>query len=121
MMPCPSCKSPTKPWDTEPSHGHLTYAYECRCGNEWTEDMDYLLRRHKLTRASEIKPERWRASQRDVVEAVRDVIPEAWRVLPGGASTAKRIAQRANERRKERMANFYEQPCFCGSEAELNA
>lgn len=43
MMPCPSCKSPTKPWDTEPSHGHLTYAYECRCGNEWTEDMDHLL------------------------------------------------------------------------------
>ena len=121
MMPCPSCKTPTKPWDTERSHGHLTYAYECKCGNEWTEDMDHLLRLHKLTRASEIKPEIWRASQRDVIEAVRDVIPEAWRVLPSGASTAKRIAQRANQRRKERMANVYEQPCFCGSENQLNA
>lgn len=106
MKTCPSCNTATKPYDTEPSHGHLTYAYECVCGNEWTEDMDHLLR--------------WKAGERDVIEAVRDVIPEAWRVLPGGASTAKRIAQRANQRRKERMANVYEQPCFCGSESEAN-
>lgn len=43
MMPCPSCHTITKPYDTEPSHGHLTYAYECQCGNVWTEDMDHLL------------------------------------------------------------------------------
>ena len=102
MTPCPSCATVTEPYDTEPSHGHLTYAYECVCGNLWTEDMDHLLQRPHLLPASELAPGQWRAAERDVIEAVRDVIPEEWRVLPCGASTAKRIAQRANERRQER-------------------
>lgn len=102
MMPCPSCHTTTKPYDTEPSHGHLTYAYECQCGNVWTEDMDHLRRHPKFTRTSDMVPKAWKAGERDVIEAVRDVIPDEWRVLPGGASTAKRIAQRAFQRYEER-------------------
>lgn len=49
MIPCPSCHAITKPYDTEPSHGHLTYAYECVCRNVWTEDMDHLLTRETET------------------------------------------------------------------------
>ena len=57
-----------------------------------------------LIRLSQLEPEPWSAGERDVIEAVRDVIPEEWRVLPDGASTAKRIAQRANQRRRERLS-----------------
>lgn len=57
-----------------------------------------------LIRLSKLEPEPWSAGERDVIEAVRDVIPEEWRVLPDGASTAKRIAQRANQRRRERLS-----------------
>lgn len=110
MMPCPSCKSPTKPWDTEPSHGHLTYAYECRCGNEWTEDMDHLLRR-----SSDLpRPKRWKAHEFDVIDAVRDVLPDEWRVLPTGGSTAKTIARRAAERYEAREQSMAAHPAGRG-------
>lgn len=104
-MPCPSCKAPTVPYDTEPwpEMNEITYAYECRCGNVWTECMDHL-RIPKIRRASEIRSRAWKAGQRDVIEAVRDVLPGEWRVLPSGASTAKRIAQRADERYRQRNA-----------------
>lgn len=37
--PCPSCSKPTRPYDTEPwpEMNEVTYAYECQCGNVWTE------------------------------------------------------------------------------------
>lgn len=39
-MPCPSCGTQTRAYDTEPWGNELTFAYECdECGNVWTEDM----------------------------------------------------------------------------------
>lgn len=39
---CSACGSPTKPYDTEPwpEMNEVTYAYECQCGNVWTEAME---------------------------------------------------------------------------------
>lgn len=55
-------------------------------------------RRAKITWASEIETRAWRAEWTDVVEAARDALPEEWRTLPSGQSTAKVIAMRAAER-----------------------
>lgn len=59
-------------------------------------------RRPKLTWASEIETRAWRADWIDVVDAARDVLPDEWRILPSGLSTAKIIAKRAAERYDER-------------------
>lgn len=60
-------------------------------------------RRARLTPASEISTKAWKAEQYDVIDAVRDVLPDEWRVLPDGRSTAKAIANRAAERYEDRQ------------------
>lgn len=69
-------------------------------------------RRARFVPASKIPMEAWRAEQFDVIDAVRDILPEEWRVLPPGGSTAKAIANRAHKLHKERKDAKTPAPSF---------
>lgn len=61
--------------------------------------------RLRVIRASSITPRAYpHVTRRDLVDAVRDVLPDGWRVLPDGRSAASVIAHRAAELAEERRS-----------------
>ena len=49
-----------------------------------------------LTRASDIPTTAWRTNRRALIDAIHDVLPDEWQLLPDGRSTASVIASRAH-------------------------